>query len=123
MWTNSVCGHPAPGESIEDAIRRRANDELGIKTIERLHCVLPDYSYTTPPYNGIIENEFCPVYVAWVSADINRNPDEVETFRWVSWQEYMHMLTDGYYETSYWAKDQYTRLKDREPFKSLMPEI
>lgn len=123
VWTNSVCGHPAPGESIEDAIRRRASDELGIKAIESITCVLPEYKYTTPPYNGIIENEFCPVYVAWVSADIKRNPAEVEEFRWVTWPEYVHMMHDGHYDISYWAKDQYKQLKDRRPFMDLMPEI
>jgi isopentenyl-diphosphate Delta-isomerase len=123
VWTNSVCGHPGPGETTEDAIRRRSKDELGIEAIESLTCVLPDYRYITPPYNGVIENEFCPVYVAWVSADIKRNPEEVETFMWIDWREYALMLIDGRYPISYWAKDQYSRLKDREPFKSLMPEV
>lgn len=123
VWTNSLCGHPAPNESIEEAIRRRAEEELGIQAIESLTCVLPKYRYITPPYNGIIENEFCPVYVAYVSADIKRNPDEVETFKWIEWSEYVGMLTDGVTETSFWAKDQYKQLKDRRPFMDLMPEL
>lgn len=123
VWTNSVCGHPQPGETIEDAIRRRAKEELGIEAIQRLTCILPQYRYTTPPYNGIIENEFCPVYVAYVSADINRNPAEVETFRWVEWPEYVAMLLDSTTPMSYWAKDQYRQLKDRQPFMGLLPEL
>lgn len=123
VWTNSVCGHPAPGEPVEEAIRRRAKDEMGIEGLREITCVLPRYRYTTPPYNGIIENEFCPVYVAYVSADVQRNPDEVETYQWLDWKDYATMLFDGTSDMSYWAKDQYLQLKDREPFKSLMPEV
>jgi isopentenyl-diphosphate delta-isomerase len=123
VWTNSVCGHPKPGETVEEAIHRRAKDELGIQSIKSITCVLPEYRYTTPPYNGIIENEFCPVYVAYVSADIKRNPEEVEEFRWVEWPEYVRMLTEGFYPMSFWAKDQYQQLKDRQPFMGLMPEL
>ena len=125
VWTNSFCGHPMPGESFEDAIRRRGKDELGIEIIddEAITCVLPDYFYTTPPYNGIIENEFCPVFVAYVTADIKPNPSEVETYMWLDWPEYVELLHDGHHEASYWAKDQYTRLKDRQPFMALQKEI
>src|SRR3712207_8837818 len=29
MWTNTVCGHPGPGEDDAAAIARRAREELG----------------------------------------------------------------------------------------------
>lgn len=122
VWTNSVCGHPAPGEPLEAAIRRRAKYELGIETLEDITCVLPKYTYTTPPYNGIIENEFCPVYVAYVSADIKPNPEEVEAYQWLDWPEYVELLSDPTSNISYWAHDQYQQLKDRQPFMGLLQE-
>jgi isopentenyl-diphosphate delta-isomerase len=119
VWTNSVCGHPAPGEAIEDAIRRRAQFELGIKNLEHVKVVLPTYRYKTPPYNGIVENEFCPVYVAYVNDDPKPNPEEVEDWMWIDWIAYTHMLDRSPEKISYWAKDQYKQLKNMEPFRSL----
>jgi isopentenyl-diphosphate delta-isomerase len=75
VWTNSVCGHPMPGEAIEDAVRRRAAYELGMHDLRDIRCVLPAYRYTTPPYNDIIENEFCPVFVAYASGEAAPNPE------------------------------------------------
>jgi isopentenyl-diphosphate delta-isomerase len=119
VWTNSVCGHPAPNESVPDAIRRRATYELGLQKLDNITCVLPTYRYTTPPYNGIIENEFCPVYIAYTDAEPQPNPDEVESFRWVPWPEYAQLITSGRTDLSYWATDQYKQLQDLEPFRSL----
>jgi isopentenyl-diphosphate Delta-isomerase len=119
VWTNSVCGHPMPSETIEAAIIRRSAYELGIKSLEKISCVLPRYRYVTPPYNGIIENEFCPVYVAYAADNVNENPAEVEAYKWMDWSEYVAYLEESPEEISYWTKDQYAQLKDKEPFASM----
>jgi isopentenyl-diphosphate delta-isomerase len=82
VWTNSFCGHPAPGETIESAIERRAARELGI-TITDLKLVLPDFRYRAVDASGIVENEICPVYRAVTTDPIEPNPSEVAEFAWV----------------------------------------
>src|SRR5690554_2220584 len=56
VWTNSVCGHPAPGEPREDAVARRAAQELGTE-IRDLRVVLPEFKYQAVDASGIVENE------------------------------------------------------------------
>ncbi len=82
VWTNSFCGHPAPGESQESAIARRAQRELGI-TVHDLELVLPDFRYRAVDASGIVENEICPVYRAITTDDINPSPDEVAEWQWI----------------------------------------
>ena len=82
VWTNSFCGHPAPGEDVDAAIRRRARDELGI-TVSELEVILPDFRYRAVDASGIVENEVCPVYRAITSDVVVPNPAEVAEFAWV----------------------------------------
>lgn len=111
VWTNSCCGHPAPGESDQAAIVRRLDYELGM-TAGKPTCILPVYIYKTPPYNGIVEHEFCPVYAVRSDVEPLPNPDEVDDFRWVDWQEYVALLErDKGDEYSWWSKDQLKQLK------------
>lgn len=111
VWTNSVCGHPAPEENMVDAIKRRLDFELGMSAKD-YQVVLPDYRYTTPPYKGIIENEVCPVYVARAVGQPESNPEEVEAHKWVSWKEFIEAAeTDKNDLYSWWCKDQLKQLK------------
>lgn len=110
VWTNSVCGHPAPNESMEAAVRRRALFELGIDQLEDLRAVLPDYSYRTPPFNGIVENEFCPVFFAVSSQTPAPNPDEIADWYWQDIGELKADIHEQPGAYSYWLKDQLAQL-------------
>lgn len=82
VWTNSFCGHPAPGEDILDAIHRRARDEIGV-TLASIEPALPDFRYRAVDASGIVENEICPVFRATTVDEVHPNPDEVAEFEWV----------------------------------------
>jgi isopentenyl-diphosphate Delta-isomerase len=83
VWSNSFCGHPAPGESTEDAIHRRAARELGAKLVD-VSVALPDFRYRAVDASGIVENEVCPVYRAVLDGPLNPAPDEVAEWAWIS---------------------------------------
>src|SRR5699024_1276105 len=87
VWTNSFCGHPAPGESNADAVYRRAVVELGIdpSDLSAPEVVLPDFAYRAVDSSGIVENEICPVFITSLNADatFEHNPEEVDSLAWV----------------------------------------
>lgn len=117
VWTNSVCGHPAPGESFAQAARRRLQHELGISQA-KLSLLIPDYLYQTPPFKGIVEHEFCPIMAARTTQEPQPNPDEVAETRWMSWPDYQAVLKDPNQHCSWWAKDQANRLANLASFTS-----
>lgn len=121
VWTNSVCGHPAPGEPVADAVRRRAAYELGLESIEQLEVGLPDYRYRTPPYDGIVENEICPVFVGRVTAEPVINPDEVAEYKWVRWPTLDSLIAQRPEDFSYWFKDQLPHLRQMMPSELTKP--
>ncbi|MFJ6679132.1 isopentenyl-diphosphate Delta-isomerase [Microbacterium sp. NPDC091382] len=82
VWTNSFCGHPGPGEAVVDAVHRRAAHEIGL-AVRDVTPTVPDFRYRAVDASGIVENEICPVYVAYTDEDPILNPDEVAEARWV----------------------------------------
>ncbi|MEO5921419.1 MAG: isopentenyl-diphosphate Delta-isomerase [Pseudolysinimonas sp.] len=88
IWTNAFCGHPAPGEGLPDAVRRRGARELGIEIgalgSAGLTLALPDFRYRAVDASGVVENEICPVYSTVVDGDPMPAPDEVAEWAWVA---------------------------------------
>ena len=106
VWTNSVCGHPAPGESFAEAIERRLAQELGM-TADDFDVVLADHVYRAPPFRGIVEHEFCPVFVARARSRVRPNPDEVAEHRWMRWENFVRAAqADTGDAFSWWCKNQ-----------------
>ena len=112
VWTNSCCGHPAPGEPLEDAVRRRVEQELGT-TVTDLRLVLPRFRYRAEQ-DGVVENEMCPVFVGSVpeaaSGRVAPDPDEVGEARWEPWQAFRAAVLDGSREVSVWCREQVAQL-------------
>jgi isopentenyl-diphosphate delta-isomerase len=115
VWTNTCCGHPAPGEPIAEAVRRRVGQELGLD-LEGLTLVLPRFRYRavveSGPYAGTVENEMCPVYVATTSTDPQPDRSEVEAWEWVPWPEFRDAVMTGRRDVSQWCREQVEALPD-----------
>jgi isopentenyl-diphosphate Delta-isomerase len=86
IWTNSFCGHPAPDESVEDAVVRRARKELGVE-ITDVRCVLTDFRYRATDASGVVENELCPVFAARAASPVVADPAEIMDSAWVPWDQ------------------------------------
>lgn len=110
VWTNSVCGHPAPGESTEDAVARRAQRELGAD-ITNLRLVLPDFQYRAVDATGIVENEVCPVFTATIASDLAPQPDEVAEWEWVSLTAVLEGVTLTPWAFSPWMVKQVPQMR------------
>ncbi len=101
VWTNSFCGHPAPDETMDAAIHRRAERELGL-TLGPLEPVLPDFHYRAVDASGIVENEVCPVFCAMVSVDPRPAADEVAEWAWIRPEELREAVEAAPFAFSPW---------------------
>jgi isopentenyl-diphosphate delta-isomerase type 1 len=112
VWTNSCCGHPRPGEHIEDALRRRLHEELGV-SVGDLRCALPDFAYRARDVSGIWENEVCPVFVGSIvhpDRALQPNGSEVMDWTWVRWVDIKAAVHGAPFAFSPWAVQQISQL-------------
>ncbi|TDC10748.1 isopentenyl-diphosphate Delta-isomerase [Nonomuraea longispora] len=109
VWTNSCCGHPLPGESLDRAVMRRLSYELGLKA-ERADLMLPAFAYRAVMSNGIVEHELCPVFRVTVDAPVVPNPDEVGETSWMPWKEFAEGVLNGLLAISPWCREQVPQL-------------
>jgi isopentenyl-diphosphate Delta-isomerase len=113
VWTNSCCGHPAPGEDPATAARRRLGQELGLRPA-RLELVLPSFAYRAVAADGLVENEVCPVYFAHLDGDPEPppepDPQEVAEWRWVPWTSFRTLAATAPWALSPWSVEQVGQL-------------
>jgi geranylgeranyl diphosphate synthase, type I len=88
VWSNSCCGHPRPGETDVAAVERRLREELGVE-VTGVEVMLPDFGYTAADPSGLVENEHCPVYRAFIvdTGVLRPDPDEVMDYQWLTWPD------------------------------------
>lgn len=115
VWSNSCCGHPRPGEPVEEAVRRRVAEELGVR-VGDLTEVLPEFRYRATDDSGVVENEICPVFAAVVPAEeLRPDAEEVATTTWAGWDEVVEAVARTPFLFSPWSALQIPDLGRRLP--------
>ncbi len=78
-WSNTCCGHPRPGETVEQAAHRRLREEMGFD------CRLVEvarYRYTAHLEGGLVENEIDHLFAGEFDGPPSPDPAEAESWRW-----------------------------------------
>lgn len=85
LWTNTCCGHPRPGELVEEAASRRLWEEMGISpTLTRVTSFVYE---AFDPESGLTEREYDHVFRGYYEGDPDPDPAEVSGWDWVSTEE------------------------------------
>jgi isopentenyl-diphosphate Delta-isomerase len=80
-WSNSCCSHPRRAESMETAIHRRLNEELGVAC--PLHFLFK-FQYQAQFDAAAAERELCSVYIGRSDDRVRVDPAEIRAWRWVA---------------------------------------
>ena len=84
LWTNACCSHPRDKETLNQAVHRRLVEEMGFD------CDLKEkyyFIYKAKLDHGLTEHELDHVFIGTYEGKIKPNPEEVESFEWVTVEE------------------------------------
>lgn len=101
LWSNTCCGHPRPGETIEQASSRRLNEEMGISS--RL-TKLFDFVYRAELEDGLIEHEYDHVLIGEFSGTPNPSKEEVEDWKWLDLTTLRRDVQENPGKHTYWFR-------------------
>jgi len=109
-WSNSCCSHPRRGESMDEATRRRLQDELNIEA--ELEFV---YKFAYQASYGELgaENELCWVYLGRTTGTIVPNRNEIADTRLMGATELQHELDTNPEQFTPWFKLEWQQLQAR----------
>lgn len=80
LWSNTCCGHPRPGESTEEASRRRLGEEMGFDCEVR---EVFKFIYHAELDGGLSEHEYDHVFLGRFDGSPKPNPREVDDWKWI----------------------------------------
>lgn len=102
LWTNTCCGHPNEGESMETAVHRRLQEEMGFDCPLEMRY---KFHYCAEFENGLIENEIDHVYIGKFDGDFVCNPNEVADFQWVFVEDIEQAMADTPEKFTVWFRE------------------
>ncbi len=107
-WSNSCCSHPREGETMDEAVARRLDQELHIAADLQF---LYKFQYQARYGDAGSENELCWVYAGTTDDSVKPNPTEVSAWRFVAPADVDRELAGHPERFTPWFKLEWTRLR------------
>lgn len=99
LWTNACCSHPRAGETLEEAVPRRMQEELGIQVPL---TELFSFVYFARFSDRLFEYEYDHVFLGEYAGLPDFDPDEAEELRWVSFPQLRQELVEHPEQFTVW---------------------
>lgn len=107
-WSNSCCSHPRRAETMDEAVVRRLDQELGVRA--SLHF-LYKFRYQAAFKTLGSEHELCWVYVGRCDQEPVVNQNEISDWRWVPPSDLEQELETHPERFTPWFKLEWARLQ------------
>jgi isopentenyl-diphosphate Delta-isomerase len=101
LWTNTCCGHPLPGESVEKAANRRLKEEMGFNFDAQ---EIFSFCYNAHLGGQMIENEYDHVLFGEYDGDPVPDPKEAEDWKWASVAHIKKDVAEYPHKYTHWFK-------------------
>ncbi len=109
LWTNTCCSHPRPGEDTLVAAHRRLQEEMGF-TCPLQHMFSFIYKAHFPSDN-LFEHEFDHVFFGRFDGEPILNPDEAQSYSWITLDALEHDIQKNPAKYTYWLKTCFDSVK------------
>ena len=107
FWSNTCCSHPRAGESIDFAASRRIREELGVQSDLKFTY---KFEYQARFNTQLSENELCSVYFGRFDGAPAPNPNEVQSWKWISKESLTKELRENTDLYTPWLKLEWSTL-------------
>lgn len=108
FWANACCSHPRKDESLQAAVARRLQEELGVATKA---TELFTFEYWAQYENEGSEHELCAVLAGRFEGEPAANPEEVAAWKYLSPDELDREIATHPERYSPWLKMEWRHLR------------
>jgi isopentenyl-diphosphate delta-isomerase len=108
LWTNTCCGHPRPGETLENAARRRLKEEM--KIFVPLKKIF-SFIYKVKLDKNLFEHEYDWVFIGKFNGKPRPNPKEAENWKWENLDKIKNDLQKNSQNYTFWFKICFAKVK------------
>lgn len=111
LWTNTCCSHPRANESLDKAVKRRLQEEMGIEAVtQRIYSFI----YKAEVGDNLYEHELDHVFFGRFSGNPAPESAEVVDWKYIGLTDLRRDVEENPHHYTPWFKIILTELNDKQ---------